>query len=340
MNKSDSGKLKRLISKKMDLFLLGALTLLIFLGTTFLSFMLGPLTFTSHHLLILNVLISYPHIMSSFYLFYGKEGNRDMYPVIAWILPAILIVLLYVAIFYSLDLLKILGQVGLVYFFYHFLMQSIGSSLWSMDDSTINRRELKRILTLCGFSIGIMGWISLHLNQVTGDVFDMPLPALPFPQWLEEVTIWVPSVLLLGTLFYLIKVSPSKGRFYFVISSFLPLLALYLWFSPKLIHSPLRFFVTTLHALQYFPFYYRTQKIKDHHPFVIFLLWGIFGILGGLLFMWIPGAIEKNFYDIPEGTTGRVVSGVAIFLNIHHYLVDGTLWSLKDEKNLKRLGLD
>ena len=339
MSESDNSTAHFLISEKLDFFFLGAISLVTFLALTLLSVSVGPFTFSSQHFLILNVLVSYPHIVSSFYLFYGKDGNWRSSPIIAWVLPLLLILLLYFAVYNSLNLLHLLGQITLAYFFYHFLMQAMGCSLWLTGNARFNRLQFKRVLTTSALGIGILGWASVHMYGATGDVFDIPLPSLPVPLWLEQPITWASPFFLVGALFYIIRVAPTSQRLRFILNSFLPLLALYLWFSPSLIHSPYRLLVTTLHALQYSLFFFRTQTTKQRHPVLIAIIWGVCGVLGMLCFIWVPGSIEKHVYEIPEGTTGRLVSSVAIFLNLHHYLVDGTLWSLKRESNRKRLGL-
>lgn len=63
-------------------------------------------------------------------------------------------------------------------------------------------------------------------------------------------------------------------------------------------------------------------------------------LLGVALFAWIPERMELWLGGTQPGTTGRIVAAFAIFLNIHHYLVDGTLSRLSETRNRQRLGID
>ena len=326
----------------VDLVLLGGASMIAFVAALLFPDTFRQIGSRPDQMLLLNAVVSYPHIMASFLLFYGKGGNSVTHPRIAWIAPIFLAALLvYCVQAESVRPLLFLAQVGFLYFFWHFLMQGVGCSLWLLGPhvEAAMRMNFRRMTFGTALVISLTGWLSLHKAGATENVFALPLPHLPIPEAWGNPIIWVSILAPLIYFGYLMTLA-SKLRLSGIIGAALPVLSLSLWFSPLLVGSPFRVLVQFLHGLQFFAFFWKTQVVHSPRPNSQALTaWLGCALVGVALFAWVPERMELAFGGAPSGPTGRIVAAFAIFLNIHHYLVDGTLWRLSEARNRQRLGL-
>ena len=312
--------------KSVPLILLGVATPLVLAGIFFLDrYMIIPQN--GENPLLLNSLLSYPHIIASFTIFYGEREMLKKHSHLGFTFPFILLVLLVWAVsISSLWFLNTLAHLALINFFYHFSMQTFGCSLW-LSDKKISTEAIKciRKVTLSAtLTISFTGWVGLIAANATGNVFGMSLTEIPF------IIKWAPSLSMLSYLclaiflIYLILIARKNSWSLTTFTTVMPVLSLFLWFSPHFINSPLRYAITSLHGLQFLYFYFRVQNVRQEGKWnglnstLFFGKWLGLGLIGVLFFFWIPTFIEGHFFGVPAGTSGRIMVAFAIFLNVHH----------------------
>lgn len=324
-----------------DLGLLGGASILAFVIVSLFPAIFREIGSRPDQMLLLNAVISYPHIIASFFLFYGRGGNSRTHPISAWILPLLLAVALtYCVRAESAQPLLFFAQLGFIYFFWHFLMQGVGCSLWLLGPraDAVTRTIFRRTTFGTALIIAIAGWLSLHQVGATENIFALPLPPLPVSAMWRTPLVLTSSLTVITYAGYLTTLVSRMG-WSAVVGAFLPILSLALWFSPLMVGSPYRVLIQFLHGLQFLAFFRRTQVVQTptsavRLPFV----WIGCALFGVALFAWIPANIETALGVGQPGATGRIVAAFAIFLNVHHYIVDGTLWRLSEVQNRRRLG--
>lgn len=116
--------------------------------------------------------------------------------------------------------------------------------------------------------------------------------------------------------------------------------ALFIWWMP--FARSLTFFmfaVPFFHGLQYLPFYKRIIDARYKDPAVTarsFSFYFSFLVLTGFMAFYI-GPETLDYLRESESRLQMTywIAGIALFINIHHFFIDNTLWRFKDE-NVKR----
>jgi hypothetical protein len=116
--------------------------------------------------------------------------------------------------------------------------------------------------------------------------------------------------------------------------------AIFIWWMP--FARSLTFFIFAVpffHGLQYLPFYKKIIDARYNDPAVSarsFSFYFSFLVLAGFLAFYIG----PETVDLIRGSESRLqmtywMAGIALFINIHHFFIDNTLWRFKD-RNVQR----
>jgi hypothetical protein len=112
---------------------------------------------------------------------------------------------------------------------------------------------------------------------------------------------------------------------------FLPWLAFFIWWLPERIPDEWRItFVPLFHAVQYLSFYgsFELSKVSRFKLAYYFL---VLAAIAYILFDYSPDYLDQHFGVIVSGATLLYFGAIStVYLNTHHYLVDGILWKLSD----------
>jgi hypothetical protein len=323
----------RLIHATLDIWLLG--------GIPLLAIMLGLLIPASLHndlrpyIPYALILFSYPHFMASYYAFYRQKSVWTRHWFAALLVPLSLIGILSVLMKSEQpEPMQWLTQITLVLLFWHYLKQSYGSCIWLGHMRNDGLRSFPRNLLLGAcLMIGCLGFFMVQGGSGQGLVFGMYMKFLPVP---PEIQTLMRGLALLGVLFcclYALRLD-VKARSLRASLALLPLIALWVWFEPYF-QSPLTLaFLPVLHGLQYLPFVGRVLWNDLHErPKRAYLFWGLCAFL--------MGGGYALFYMLPRQVTMMEIEGLAgaslIFLNIHHYFIDASIWRLSQPEVRERL---
>ncbi len=192
-------------------------------------------------------------------------------------------------------------------------------------------------------SLGVYQFLYLtrSMDQAAGPRQDYRFPGLDLgtldsPNWLFYLSMAVLIVGTLGTVYIFLnryQASHKLPSAPFII----PWIALYAWWI-QVANVPEFYFMAVpfFHSLQYLPFAGKMElatipKNKYHYINIsvrlIFLL-----VVGLMLFEFIPGALDQNY--ITDRSVTFFTTSFAVFLNIHHFFIDSTVWKL-DQKEMR-----
>jgi hypothetical protein len=117
-------------------------------------------------------------------------------------------------------------------------------------------------------------------------------------------------------------------------------LAMFLWWMP--FGRSMTFYafaVPFFHGLQYLPFYKKVIDARHRDPTTAARSFSFhFALLiaaGFIAFALAPEAIDHMRNSEQRFAVTYWVAGVALFINIHHFFIDNTIWRLRDE-NVRR----
>lgn len=324
----------RLIEASLDLWLLAGLPVLAAVAA------MGArgLSYEDYGLLlqICLVVCSYPHFMASYYAFYGQRSLWKEQWFASLVVPvSLLCALVYIYLTQQRELLEILVRLGWVLLFWHYLKQSYGSCIWLGTMRNQSLQNFPRTLLLSSFLlVGAMGFLSTQGGEGSSLVFGLYLPSLAMPEPLLALARVLAVASVVVCFLYGIKTAWRNGAIRGALTALLPLLALWIWFEPSL-QSPLTIaLLPALHGLQYLPFVGRAlwndRLHKPRREQTMIGLWLLFMALGFGGFYLLPRALNQN-------GLASVMSGCLLFLNIHHYFIDASMWRLSRPEVRARL---
>ncbi len=279
--------------------------------------------------------VSYPHFLMSYALFYGPGGPWKRHPWVAFGVPLFLLVpLLYVWVTHHEPTLVWMGTIAWPLLIWHFARQAYGVSLWMGAEPGRPASPLQKYLLL-GLLLGIGGYGYAFQQQAfkRANLFGFPMATLRFS---EDTVFWVRQAFLLTLIVFALTWAldwlRNSRRSAFGLLGFLPVASLWSWFDPSLLKTPIIGMVPVFHAIQYFPFVYRVETNRGGPTRTAALYSGTM-VVGTLLFFVIPRVAANQ----SELAGLLAISSVSIFLNIHHYFIDGVLWRFRDPEVREKL---
>ena len=323
------------MGRGLDLFFAGGITFLALSASSFL-FKLPDSSFWW-----LNTLIAFPHFMSTYFVFYSSGGTWKKHPFISLVSPLLLFAVLAFAV-WNIEgpWLQRLTHLTFALFFWHYLKQSFGVSLWLGTSRRPTSKEKSALLTAFGI-VGGCGYLTAFHFPLPREVFGLQLDPIYFPPLALQLAHWLPSLTVAVCVAAL-----AIGHFHAKKSALrwqgiLPLAALWVWMDPMFENQPLRFLLPFFHGLQYLPFPGRvlihSSSMKDRSSGFkiggLSLAWGACFAIGYLLIYLFPELISHALKE----SSPRVPVAVVLFFNLHHYLVDAVAWRFREPAVASRL---
>lgn len=266
------------------------------------------------------VLLSYPHFVATYLIWLVKKRSwrEEWWPVL---FPCLFLAACLGTERLSLTWSGLPYKLTYLYLLYHFAQQTYGASLWLVYR---NGGQLG-----AGIKRGLRAWLLLvplcaayqvEVFRAPSTLFFHPVEKWALPLGGLEV-LWgllgVCALLLLALI-----VRDYHRRRDKTLLWVLGTMALQLWwFLPPFFSSVWVQVIPLLHALQYVPFWSRlwwTRPLPWGHKALHYLGF----MLGGYLL----------FRFIPWQGLGFGARWVAL-LNAHHFVIDGRIWKLRDERN-------
>lgn len=276
----------------------------------------------------LLILFSYPHFIASYFWFYKNESLRQESRFVGLYLPAIIVLILVLVFTLQISTLQqALLICGWILLFWHFAKQSYGCSVFlgkSGFPQVSKSLLLNSYLCLAGF-----GFLNIQRQDAQILLFKSYVKVFKVPEYFSLALLVFAWLLFAGFVWSYLKHSESKKRLFYIV---IPWIANLMWFSWWAIES---FFalIPIFHALQYWPFVLQgisrlQQQTKDFAR----ATFGIFA-LSTLFFVGIPYFMIQWWPSL--GAT--LVTGIFIFLNLHHFFIDSVGWRLSRESLRKIL---
>jgi len=218
-------------------------------------------------------------------------------------------------------------QLTYLYLVYHFARQTYGAALWGgLRLGCQFTRPQKRWLGLWFLSVPSTAIYAFFAQTKPRTLFYHPikpwiLPTAPIPYlYLLLGVILVGTMISLGLHYHQQK---KAGVLWPVVMLALPLI----WFLPPFHASQWVPLIPLLHAIQYAPFWSKLLWASPTPWYKKCAHYLAFVAVGWLLFRWMP----LRLVDLTNIT---VFYAMWIgMLNAHHFLIDGRIWKLSDEKN-------
>jgi len=177
-------------------------------------------------------------------------------------------------------------------------------------------------------------WLALvrvNTGVYGGEQMGFPVRYLGLPSFLLTISYIVFGIILALTIWQVWIKNYLTTRSHAPWRVFLPWLAFFIWWLPERIPEEWKItFVPLFHAVQYLSFYgsFELSKVSPSRLALYFL--GLAGV-AYLLFDYSPNYFDQHFGVIVSGTTLLYFGAIStVYLNTHHYLVDGILWKLSD----------
>ena len=296
-------------------------------------------------LLLLQVLLNWPHFLVSYRLLYQRRENLSAFPMASIGVPVLLIAICVGAT------LPVLGGNGLLeanlqiayamwifaslYLAWHYTGQAWGVMMVYTHLTKRHFTQIERTIIRSGLRVLIVWHVIWGIQT---------LPPIPFATWLQSdemsvlsnVAAVVSFILGGGVLLRNAWTTPGMD-----LRIFGPWLAVYLWYFVLWLMPDAFVFIQLSHALQYLVFTARVELNRDmgdtHRQPArpAFLRTGlIYGlsILGGLVIFYLP-----EVYVISPTGAPTLPALIAIAINIHHYYTDSAIWKMRNDGVRRRL---
>lgn len=275
-------------------------------------------------------LFSFPHFIISYYLWWTHH-KRGKFDILVWLFP----LLFWPFIFYVnsrpelQSLLNYLIQFSYLYLIYHFLRQFYGVIVWQYNQQNIFVSNLKKkFINFFLLSIGLFSWAILQNKSQSMVLFYYKVDNFFFPS--EVVTLFFFIALFAFCLFFIydfVDWFRKKHSLAFFLP-YLTILSALLWFYPGLVNNATWFMlIPILHAVQYIPFWYQKLNLSLRGK-KLYLLYSLSFLCGILAFRELP--LKLN--DFMKNDIGYMA--MILFLNLHHFIIDGFIWKRKDNREL------
>lgn len=305
-------------------------------------------------IVIWSTLINLPHFMASYRLLYRSREQITEHRWSSTYFPIIyLVVVVYALLTPSQDpatpevangtvveLVTILGSVLLAW---HYTAQSWGMTASFAYISGVRMDKTERRLIRSGY-YALLVWHVLWSCLMT--LYDPEAyTARIFLDWLPQVEtmyhIWtvVAAVTILPGIYGFWRIRSRTGQTP-PLRSIAPWVAIYMWYALVWVHPVLFVCLQVFHALQYmiFPIRVEVNQYARKHPEVTKQF--DHAVIYYIVLVFIGGFVDFVPFQWSEmtGDGRRDIYALSLaFVNIHHYLIDGAIWKLRNPKVRKEL---
>jgi len=314
----------------------GGLSLLVMIPLFFVDEIAdgGPLGLFGGELLVVNLLLNWPHFMASYRLLYASPASVRTHWVAAIAVPLVLLVVLALCMAYweyaglPFDLLLL---VGTAYTAWHYAGQTWGNMaafahLGGAPFDDVERKLLRGSIVVMAIWLGALWWSRAELQFLTPDEAASVFSLLSLVAPISVVG------LALGVVGFW-RVKKRTGRLP-PMNVLLAWVSLQVWLALLAKHPAAAFLVQGAHALQYMPFVARVESNRATvHRALRVALWSLaLVVVGYLVFRVLAGAMQDIAIarDAPKSLVLAIPVAVTVFVNVHHYFTDGVLWKLRN----------
>lgn len=340
-----------------EVFLVGGLSVITSIGFWLFFDKATSLVTISNFAFAAALVVNHPHFLSSYILMYGdfskKIFKEKRYFWSAVIVPLLLILFLGYGLFKA-DKNSIGQMASGMYFLvgWHYVKQIFGFIIVT----SVHRKQYyngleRKILLLNLFSIWFLSFLGSQIGERAYAFYGMPYQSFNLPAWLLELDKAILVVSLIAVIWLQIKkyinhgIKPAPPA----VAAFL---AIYVWYIPVLSHPGFGYLIPFFHSLQYLTFVWILKKnqtddriknlagpaarrawLKYFVGFVVLSL-----VLGSVFFEFIPRGLDK-LQLLPVDLLGATpfLAVMLLFINIHHYFIDNTIWRSTNETVKKYL---
>lgn len=298
---------------------MGGLSLLLFtvvLASGESSFSVSTLALTAAW--SFNWVINYPHFVATLARLYRKE-ERIKHLWVAYALPLAFVPILAAGWAWPDQFGSYLVKTFLVWSAYHFGAQTFGLTLLYAArlnfSFSIRDRYLLRAAIVSAF---VHQWVYLESTGPSTLFQSIAIPLLNLPKVVPQFSFAIATMLFLASF-----LSPKNKVAFFQTKNWiipLPLIAYGTWFLWGSRLNSFQTMVPFFHSLQYLVFTASLVRPKEKMKWAGMIIGG-----GFFLFALIP--MLGDFFAQSRGIAFPLVVAT---VQIHHFIVDGILWRLKD----------
>lgn len=317
----------------IDYLLVGGLSIILyFLISVFMSSREFTLTFL-HLAGLLAWIVNWPHFAATCLRLYGSREAMRQYPLTATLIPAVILVAMFAALYWPLTVAPYFVKLFLVWSPYHFSGQTVGVTLIYARRAGFNFSPFERTALSCfvfGTFLYTLALSESHLG--TESYYDIIIPTFGIPDWTPHLIapfMWGSLAVILGA--FVRKCYTQRKLFPLII--LVPIVAQLFWF---IIGSRLKGYyelVPFFHSLQYLLVASSMKMVEQserspvkRHVMRSMIAWGIGVLIVGIGMFWLfPRILEASI-----GVPLYLALGVsAAAVQLHHFFVDGVIWKLK-----------
>lgn len=277
----------------------------------------------------LLILISYPHFVAT-YALWGQRVRNWKEEWLPMAFPFVFLMVLQLTSSMADDFWRSLPyKLTYLYLLYHFALQIFGAALWGgyRGGFAVSART-KHILRAWFLLLPACSWYQQELLSPVWRIFYFEVSAWSIPAWgltTLLLAVWGGLGVLTVSLFLDYRQAPGRGILWIFAVAIVPVL----WFLPPFQRGEWLPLLPLLHAAQYLPFWRRLLWPDTQKPqlAVRALTYGGFMLVGWLLFRAAPLQLAVPWLGV------QAMSMWIAMLNAHHFVIDGRIWKLSDQKN-------
>jgi tetratricopeptide (TPR) repeat protein len=314
----------------------GGLTFLLFPLALVISPKLNVVAF-----LVLLVFCNYPHYMATIYRVYGQRSQIERYKIFSLYITGLLLLTAILGHLAAGFWLTALYTIYFIWSPYHYTGQNYGVALMYLRRGGTEPSKAERWLLY----VGLMSCFAMYLAFINMDSRSIMFPYHSFgiptgivrPAWLALF-----AVALASTGVFLFRVMRRTARAalapvllivfsqfaWFAFTTGIPLFATHLgleWLPIGGLVPAVAF----LHCAQYLgitAYYAKRDRVAENGEFA---MWRYLAVLmvGGV-FLWLGAArVLSQVFAVDYGISFLIMLSL---INIHHFVVDGAIWKLRD----------
>jgi hypothetical protein len=295
--------------------------------------------------------VNFPHYAATYYRVYPQPSQIRKYALESVWAPVWLAVLCAVCLLFRAALFPWLILFYLAYSGYHYSGQNYGISLIFFNKLGYKLTGWQKALMAAPIYL-FYGFASLYSNR-TGqkplELFHVGLPSLGLPEGLAYAVLALAGVSLTGFACWLVMHQRTLQKpFPWAVGMLM--LSHALWFGLAAWYPLFWLMVPFFHCLQYL-LITSYCDYKDQPPHagdaavssmrylgsLRFLRYYVFQIIGGaLLFVGLPLTLSL----LSGFRLDSMAAVVAIYINLHHFVLDGAIWKLRKPEVAKVLSVE
>lgn len=338
---------RALTTPAIDLLCGGGFSIL--LMGVFLALTRTPLTpsqFSVENVVIVSALINWPHFMASYRLLYSSSEMVRRYKWAAVYFPILLFGYAAYALADSIHIegksihYTVLYTLAAFYLAVHYTGQAWGTTATFAYIEGVSFKKFERQLLRNGLRV-LAVW---HIIWVSHQEHMLPNWILPLTYLAHGIVTGAALLCLLVGLVIFAKLWRRTRRVP-PMTVFLPWLSIYLWYALIQVMPGAFYWLQISHALQYMIFPMRVEMnyySRSHAPRgneetrKTALLRHM--ILFYLVLIGIGYAAFAGVSTIFQSSPALVAAGtISVFINIHHYFIDGCIWKISNPTVRKAL---